>query len=106
MRRALEAISVTGYWTTDATGDYLGVLGNQTFRFSQEKTKSGYRFNAFRTRLESGNETRVAKMSGSRLNNDEIKKHKKDFMLSVVNGELRSKNSLHGQNFASLAFFR
>jgi len=88
MRRALEAISVTGYWTTDATGDYLGVLGNQTFRFSQEKTKSGYRFNAFRTRLESGNETRVAKMSGSRLNNDEIKKHKKDFMLSVVNGEL------------------
>lgn len=88
MRRALEAISVAGYWTTDATGDYLGVSGNQTFRFSQEKTKQGYKFNAFRTRLDSGNETRVAKMSGSKLNSDDLKKHRKAFMLSVVNGEL------------------
>jgi len=88
MRRALEAIAVFGYWTTDATGDYLGVSGNQTFRFTQEKNKHGYKFDAFRTRLDSGNETRVAKMSGSKLNSDDLKKHKKEFMLSVVNGEL------------------
>lgn len=86
MRRALEAIPLAGYWTTDATGDYLGVSGNETFRFSQEKTVHGYKFSAFRTRLESGNETRVAKMSGSKLNSDELKKHRKAFMLSVVNG--------------------
>lgn len=88
MRRALEAISLAGYWTTDATGDYLGVSGNQTFRFSQEKTVHGYKFTAFRTRLESGNETRVTKMSGSKLNSDELKKYTKAFMLSVVNGGL------------------
>jgi len=88
MRRALEAISIAGYWTTVATGDYLGVSGNQTFRFSQYKTSHGYKFDAFRTRLESGNETRVAKMSGAKLDADELKKYKKTFMLSVVNGEL------------------
>lgn len=88
MRRALEAIALAGYWTTDATGDYLGVSGNQTFRFSQEKNNHGYKFDAFRTRLESGNETRVAKMSGSKLTSEELKKHMKSFMLSVVNGDL------------------
>ncbi|MCP5220754.1 MAG: serine/threonine protein kinase [Zoogloeaceae bacterium] len=88
MRRALEAISLCGYWTTDATGEYLGVSGNQTFRFSQEKTVHGYKFNAFRTRLDSGSETRVAKMSGSKLNTEELKKYRRAFMLSVVNGGL------------------
>lgn len=88
MRRALEAISIAGYWTTVSTGEYLGVSGNQTFRFSQEKTKHGYKFTAFRTRLDSGNETRVAKMSGARLDVDQLKKHRKSFMLSVVSGEM------------------
>ena len=88
MRRALEAISLAGYWTTDATGNYLGVAGNQTFRFTQEKTRLGYKFNAFRTRLDSGNEIRVARMSGAKLSSDELKKLRKKFMLSVVNGEL------------------
>lgn len=88
MRRALEAIAVSGYWTTDATGSYFGVSGNQTFRFTQEKNKHGYKFDAFRTRLDSGHETRVAKMSGSKLNSDDLKKHIKLFMLAVVNGEL------------------
>lgn len=88
MRRALEAIAIAGYWTTDSTGQYLGVSGNQTFRFSQGKNKNGYKFDAFRTRLENGNETRIAKMSGSNLNSNDLKIHKNAFMLSVVNGDL------------------
>ena len=88
MRRALEAVSLTGYWTTDATGTYLGVSGDQTFRFTREKTGHGYKFNAFRTRLASGNETRVAKMSAVKLSKDEFKQQRKEFMLAVVNGEL------------------
>ncbi|WP_053109363.1 hypothetical protein [Thiopseudomonas alkaliphila] len=52
MRRALEAIAVAGYWTTDTKGDYLGVSGNQTFRFFWEKNKYGYKFDAFAPDLE------------------------------------------------------
>lgn len=88
MRRALEAISLAGYWTTDASGNYIGFLGDQTFRFTREKTGHGYKFNAFRTRRASGNETRVAKMSGTKLSKDEFKEYRKNFMLRVVNGEL------------------
>lgn len=88
MRRALEAIPLSGYWTTDANGCYFGVAGNQTFRFFSKKTKHGHKFEAFRKRLESGNETRVAKMCGSKLGKKELDDHKKRFMLSVVNGEL------------------
>ncbi len=88
MRRALEAIAIAGYWTSDAVGDYLGVSGSQTFRFIQEKNKYGYKFEAFRNRLDTGNETRIAKMSGSKLDADELERLKKAFMLSVVNGDL------------------
>lgn len=88
MRRALEATSLAGYWTTDASGKYLGVSGDQTFRFTREKTGHGHKFNAFRIRLASGNETRVAKMSGSKLSKEESEEHIKVFMLAVVNGEL------------------
>lgn len=88
MRRALEAISLAGYWTTDASGNYLGVSGDRTFRFTREKNVYGYKFNAFRTRLASGNETRVARVSGARLSKEEFENHRKEFMLAVVNGEL------------------
>ncbi|CAE6689798.1 Serine/threonine-protein kinase PknD [Xanthomonas arboricola] len=88
MRRALEAISLGGYWTTDGSGNYLGVSGDQTFRFTREKMRHGYKFNAFRTRLTTGSENRVAKMSGSNLSKEDFEKHRKDFMLAVVNGEL------------------
>ena len=88
MRRALEAVDIKGYWSTDSKGNYFGVSGNQIFRFSSEKTTHGYKFHAFRKRLDSGNETCVAKMSGSKLTESEITEYKRKFMLSVVNGEL------------------
>ena len=77
-----------GYWSTDAKGDYLGVVGGQTFRFTSEKTRHGYRFQAYRTRLDSGKETRVARMSGSKLTKDELVQNTKAFMVAVVNAEL------------------
>lgn len=88
MRRALESVPVAGCWTTEADGSYRGVAGNQTFRFSTEKTKLGYKFHAFRARRTSGNETRVAKMSGAKLSKSEVGDYTKRFMLAVVNGEL------------------
>ena len=88
MRRALEGVSISGYWTTNACGDFLGVSCNQTFRFSREKTKQGYKFNAFRTRLDSGRETRIARMSGSKLSRSDVNSCEKSFMLAVVRGNL------------------
>ncbi len=87
MRRALEAIVVEGYWTTDAKGDYIGVSSNQTFRFETQKTKHGYKFNAFRKRLDSGNETRITRLSGAKLDKKHLPEYTKKFMLAVVNGE-------------------
>lgn len=88
MRRTLEAISLQGYWTTDAKGEYVGVAGNQTFWFETQKTKHGYKFNALRKRLDNGNETRIARLSSAKLDKRELCTHTKNFMLSVVNGEL------------------
>lgn len=87
MRRALEAIALEGYWTTDAKGEYLGVANNQTFRFSTKKTLHGYIFDAYRKRLDNGNETRIGRLSGSKLDKRELGKHIKNFMISVVNGD-------------------
>lgn len=88
MRRALEAISLEGYWTTDSKGDYIGVAGNQTFRFETEKTKHGYKFHAFRKKLGVSSEVHVARFSGTKLIKQDIRDYKKNFMLAVVNGEL------------------
>ncbi|MCU7932799.1 MAG: serine/threonine protein kinase [Candidatus Thiodiazotropha sp. (ex Codakia rugifera)] len=88
MRRALEAISLGGYWTSDSTGAYVGVSGNQIFRFEEKKTKHGYQFSAYRKRLDSGNETRIGRLSGAKLTKHDLHKHTKTFMLAVVNGKL------------------
>lgn len=88
MRRALEAIVIEGYWSTDSKGIYFGVHGNRIYRFSSEKTPEGYKLNAFRKKLDTGIETRIPRMSGAKLTKGELSDQMKRFMLAVIDGEL------------------
>ena len=88
MRRALEAIALHGYWTTDSTGSYMGYFNNQIFRFEINKTNKGLNLNAFRKRIDSGKETKVGAMTAKNLTPQELNNKRKAFMLAVVNGTL------------------
>ncbi len=88
LRRALEALVLPGYWTTNSKGEFIGVFNEQVFRFSTESTRSGYKFHAYRKRLSSGVENRVGKMSDVRLDHKRLLECQKKFMLAVVAGEL------------------
>ncbi len=88
MRRALEAISLQGYWTTDANGRHVGYCNNQIFRYEHSKSNRGIAFQAFRKRLKSGKENRIAKIEGKRLSGNEYKRVVKEFMLAVVHGDI------------------
>ncbi|MEO0803587.1 MAG: serine/threonine protein kinase, partial [Cyanobacteria bacterium J06642_2] len=88
MRRALESLTLYGYWTIDSQGLYIGYLNNQAFRFERERNHSGIKFTAFRKYLDSGIERKITRYSVSRLTELEAEKKTKDFMLAVVNGNL------------------
>lgn len=88
MRRALESVHLHGYWTTDATGSYIGYFNNQTFRYEVTKTPKGFKFTPYRKRLESGKENRIGVREKTGLSQKEINKCICDFMLDVVNGGL------------------
>lgn len=88
MRRALEAIHLHGYWTTDATGNLTGHFNNQIFRYEIVKTPKGLKFSPYRKRLESGNETKIGIKEKSGLSQKEIDTSIRDFMLAVVTGNI------------------
>ncbi len=56
---------------------YYKLFCYKLFRFESKKTKHGFKFEAFRKRLDSGNETRVARMSAAKLSKRELYEHTK-----------------------------
>jgi serine/threonine protein kinase len=88
MRRALEKVALHGDWTSDSTGSYLGHFNNQLFRFECHKTPKGFTFIPYRKRIDSGKETRIGRLSASRLSASECENAVTSFMLTVVNGEI------------------
>jgi eukaryotic-like serine/threonine-protein kinase len=88
MRRALEAVAVFGYWSTDATGSYLGYFNDQMFRFGITKNVNGLTFTPYRKRLSTNKETRVAKLAAKNLSQKECNKAIQKFMLSVIDGNI------------------
>ncbi len=88
MRRALEAIVLYGYWSTDANGTYVGYFNNYTFHFERSKSSNGFKFAPMRKRLETGRENKITKMAANRLSEKECNKLAKEFMLAVVSGDV------------------
>lgn len=88
MRRALEAIHIHGYWTTDSTGAHIGYFNNQIFRFEVAKVPKGLKFTPYRKQIESGKENKIGVRTKTGLSRKELDKCIGNFMLDVVNGNL------------------
>lgn len=88
MRRALEALSLVGYWTTDASGNYIGHQDNKTFTFESREKRKGISFSAFKENLNSGKKIRIASYSANSLSKNELKAQKQKFMQAVVESNL------------------
>lgn len=88
MRRALEALTVSGYWTTDALGQYIGHLNKNIFTFEIQNNKSGIKFEAFKENLDSGKKIRVSSHSAKCLSKGDCESQKQKFMQSVIEGRI------------------
>lgn len=87
MRRALEKISMRGYWDVKATGEFFGTLANNIYTFSISQSKAGYEFSAFKENSVTKRKVRVSKFSVRGLTERAYLDAQKKFMLAVVNGE-------------------
>lgn len=88
MRRALESVSVSGFWTTDALGQYIGYLNNDIFTFQIQLNRNGIKFEAFKENSGSGRKTRIASRSANSLSKKDCEARKQEFMKSVVEGDI------------------
>jgi len=86
-RRSLEKLSYPGFWTTDATGKYLGEDKKYSYFF--EGIANGHQkstFYAYKESKETGRSTRVTKFCGKNLTERDLNSAKVTFMQSVVTG--------------------
>lgn len=89
MRRDLEKLSFSGYWTADATGALRGEDGRHTYRFEyMTAAGSNSSFVAFKTNKASGRETRISKYTKKRMGNTEANRLFTGFLKAVVEGKL------------------
>lgn len=87
MRRELEKLSYSGYWTVSAAGAFIGHNGNNEYRYEQKKRLGNrYTVTTYKKNTQSGRETRFAKGSALDLTNAQAKKHIAKFVRSVVEG--------------------
>ncbi len=87
MRRELEKLNFPGYWTVDATGEFVGHNGGYTYGFTQKK-KAGDRYDVeAKRRSKIGNrETRCTPHCHTDVSNAEAKKKIAGFVKAVVEG--------------------
>lgn len=88
MRRALEALSISGYWTTDSLGQYIGYLNENIFTFEVQTNRNGIKFEAFKQNSSSGKKIRVSSHSANSLSKEDCESQKQKFMRSVVEGNI------------------
>lgn len=88
MRRALEKLSFSGYWTIDTTGMLRGEDARHTFRF--EHTHGGLSnasLAAFKINKASGRKTRISQFTKRNLSKTEANRLAVKFMKAVVDGK-------------------
>lgn len=86
-RRSLEKLSYPGFWTTDATGKYLGKDNRYSYFF--EEIACGYQkttFITYKVSKKTGRSTRVTKFCGNNLTDKDLSSSRIAFMQSVVTG--------------------
>lgn len=89
MRRALEKLAFSGYWTADATGALYGEDARHKYRIEQVLTVgSSVSITAYKTNKASGRETRILQFTQKNLNNTEAAKMASDFVKAVVEGNI------------------
>lgn len=87
MRRALERLRYPGYWTTDASGNFIGHDDRYEFRFQERaQTSNMFEVTAFKKNRDSGRETKVGDFSGKNLSGKQKDAAKTRFMQWVVTG--------------------
>tara|TARA_B110001469_G_C9631329_1_gene315847 strand:- start:450 stop:1520 length:1071 start_codon:yes stop_codon:yes gene_type:complete len=87
MRRALERLSYPGYWTTDASGDFIGSNDQYEFRFTERaQTLKMFEMIAYKKNKKSGRETKISKFSDKNLTYKQKEDLKRKLMQWVVTG--------------------
>ena len=88
-RRALERLSLSGSWSVDATGEYVGEDKACTYRAALESNKSGsIDFTVWKKYKKSGREVKAAKHGATGLAKKAAERLRQTFMCSVVEGRI------------------
>lgn len=88
MRRALERLSYSGYWTVDAAGNEVGKYGNYEFSHLVSPVVDGkFDVTCCKRNVASGNTQRVTQFCNRRLTQKQADKLVADFKQFVVNGK-------------------
>ena len=87
MRRELERLNYSGYWTVEANGEFVGHNGPYCYRFEQRR-RGGNRYDveAFRRSQATGHETRIRQYCRKDVTNAIAKKKIAKFVKGVVEG--------------------
>jgi len=87
MRRDLEKLNYSGYWTIEASGSLVGHSQTHEFRFEHHKRLGNkYEVLAFKKNKTTQRETRLSKFCVSNLTTAQSGKHIEKFVKSVVGG--------------------
>jgi hypothetical protein len=86
MRRALERIPIEGYWDVDASGRYVGTLGQNRYSYQIDVRGQAHNLIAFRENSRSGKKRRVVAHCHANLSKTELAHARRKFMLAVVKG--------------------
>lgn len=88
MRRALESLSIPGFWTTDSIGEYIGYLNDYIFTFQIQTNKNGKKIEAFKEKTGSGKKTRILSFSANSLSDKDCEAKQQKFMQAVIEGNI------------------
>ncbi|WP_246198108.1 serine/threonine-protein kinase [Solidesulfovibrio aerotolerans] len=89
MRRALEKIPFSGYWTVDSTGMLVGKDSKYTYRFVRVcVSKNNYTFTAFKKYNTSGRETKISSFSKKDITSSDVRKVEAQFVKAVIQGKV------------------
>ena len=87
MRRELEKLDYAGYWTVEASGDFVGYDRRYCYRFEETK-KAGKKFDlkVIKRSINTGRETRILKFCQSNVSGAKLKQTVAKLVKSVMEG--------------------
>lgn len=86
MRREIEKLSFSGFWTVDASGAFFGEDARNIYRFDMQAIGSRMNLSCWKASKATGRETRVARYCATGRTKKDVTKLIDDFMSSVVLG--------------------